>query len=175
MLGNIGAASMSVMRLKVLQKIVDSAPVAGVRAESSEQAARIAEACAEGGVASIEIAFTVPCARNVIRDLAQRFTTDEILIGAGTVLEPETARVATLSGAQFVVSPTPNPETARLCNRYQVPYIPGASTPKEVIEGMECAADIVKVFPAETLGPSFVKAVRGPLPRASLMPTGGVP
>ena len=162
------------MKLKVLQKIVDSGLVAVVRAESSEQAARIAEACAEGGVAAIEITFTVPSAVNVISALAQRFATDEILIGAGTVLDPETARVATLSGAQFVVSPSLNPETARLCNRYQVPYIPGAGTLKEVIEGMECGADIVKVFPGETLGPAFVKAVRGPLPRAPLMPTGGV-
>jgi len=162
------------MKLKVLQKIVDSGLVAVVRAESSEQAARIAEACAEGGVAAIEITFTVPSAVNVISALAQRFATDEILIGAGTVLDPETARVATLSGAQFVVSPSLNAETARLCNRYQIPYIPGASTLKEVIEGMECGADIIKVFPGETLGPSFVKAVRGPLPKASLMPTGGV-
>jgi len=165
---------MSMMKLKVLQKIVDSGLVAVVRAESSEQAARIAEACAEGGVAAIEITFTVPSAVNVISDLAQRLTADEILIGAGTVLDSETARVATLSGAQFVVSPSLNPETARLCNRYQVPYIPGAGTLKEVIEGMECGADIVKVFPGETLGPAFVKAVRGPLPRAPLMPTGGV-
>jgi len=155
------------MKLKVLQKIADSGPVLRVRAEGSEQAARIAEACAEGGVAAIEIAFTVPCAANVIRDLAQRFTTNELLIGAGTVLDPETARVATLSGAQFVVSPTLNPETARLSNRHQVPYIPGASTLKEVIEGMECGADIV-VFPAETLGRAFVKAVRGPLPKQAL-------
>jgi len=162
------------MKLKVLQKIVDSGLVAVVRAESSEQAVRITEACAEGGVAAIEITFTVPSAVNVISDLAQRFTADEILIGAGTVLDSETARVATLSGAQFVVSPSLNPETARLCNRYQVPYIPGAGTLKEVIEGMECGADIVKVFPGETLGPAFVKAVRGPLPRAPLMPTGGV-
>ena len=94
---------------------------------------------------------------NVIRDFAQRFTTNELLIGAGTVLDPETARVATLSGAQFVVSPTLNPETARLCNR----------TLKEVIEGMECGAAIV-VFPAETPGRDFVKAVRGPLPKQAL-------
>ena len=165
---------MSMMKLKVLRKIVDSGLVAVVRAKSSEQAARIAEACAEGGVAAIEITFTVPGAADVISDLVQRFTADRILIGAGTALDPQTARIAILSGAQFVVSPSLNPETARLCNRYQIPYIPGASTLREVIEGMECGADIVKVFPGETLGPAFVKAVRGPLPQASLMPTGGV-
>ena len=127
------------MKLKVLQKIVDSALVAVVRAESSEQAARFPEACAEGGVAAIEITCTAPCAVNVSSQPAQRFTADEILTGAGTVLDPETARVATFSGAQFVVSPSRNPETARLCNRYQTPYISGAGTLKEVIEG-ECVA-----------------------------------
>lgn len=161
-------------KLKVLGRVVDSGLVAVVRAESSEQAARIAEACAEGGVAAVEITFTVPGAANVIEDLANRFTGDRIIIGAGTVLDPETARVAILAGAQFVVSPSLNHETARLCNRYQISYLPGASTVKEVIEGMECGAAILKVFPGETLGPAFVKAVRGPLPQASLMPTGGV-
>ena len=154
------------MKLKVLQKIADSGPVPRVRAEGSEQAARIAEACAEGGVAAIEIAFTVPCPANVIRDLAQRFTTNELLIGAGTVLDPETARVATLSGAQFVVSPTLNPETARLCNRYQVPYIP-ASTLKRGDRRNGVWRRYRKGLSGRTLGPAFVMAVRGPLPKAS--------
>lgn len=162
------------MKLKVLGKIIDSGLVAVVRAESSEQAARIVDACAQGGVAAVEITFTVPGAANVIADLSRGFRDGQILVGAGTVLDPETARSAILSGAQFVVSPSLNPETARLCNRYQVPYMPGAGSIKEVVEAMECGADIVKVFPGETLGPAFVKAVRGPLPHASLMPTGGV-
>ena len=162
------------MKLKVLGKIVDSGLVAVVRGESSEQAARIVDACAQGGVAAVEITFTVPGAANVIADLSRRFSAGQILVGAGTVLDPETARAAILSGAQFVVSPCLNLETARLCNRYQVPYMPGAGSVKEVVEAMECGADLVKVFPGETLGPAFVKAVRGPLPHASLMPTGGV-
>jgi 2-dehydro-3-deoxyphosphogluconate aldolase/(4S)-4-hydroxy-2-oxoglutarate aldolase len=166
--------AMSMMKLKVLGKIVDSGLVAVVRAESSEQAARIVDACAQGGVTAVEVTFTVPGAANVIADLSRRFTGDQILVGAGTVLDPETARAAILSGAQFVVSPCLNLDTARLCNRYQVPYMPGAGSVKEVVEAMECGADIVKVFPGETLGPAFVKAVRGPLPYASLMPTGGV-
>jgi 2-dehydro-3-deoxyphosphogluconate aldolase/(4S)-4-hydroxy-2-oxoglutarate aldolase len=165
---------MSNLKLKVLSRIMDSGLVAVVRADSSDQAARIAEACAAGGVAAVEITFTVPGTAGVISDLAKQYTKDEILIGAGTVLDPETARIAILSGAQFVVSPALNPESARLCNRYQIPYMPGAATPREVIEAMECGADIVKVFPGDTLGPSFVKAIRGPLPQASLMPTGGV-
>jgi 2-dehydro-3-deoxyphosphogluconate aldolase/(4S)-4-hydroxy-2-oxoglutarate aldolase len=147
--------------------------VAVIRAENSDQAARIAEAAASGGVAALEITFTVPGAAGVIEHLAKRRSA-EILLGAGTVLDPETARIAILAGGQFVVSPALNPETARLCNRYQVPYMPGASTIREVIEAMECGADIVKVFPGEILGPAFVKAVKGPLPQAQLMPTGGV-
>jgi 2-dehydro-3-deoxyphosphogluconate aldolase/(4S)-4-hydroxy-2-oxoglutarate aldolase len=110
----------------------------------------------------------------VIQDLTRIYKSGEILIGAGTVLDPETARAAILAGAQYVVSPSLNVETARLCNRYQVPYMPGAGTIRDVVEGMECGADIIKVFPGETLGPTFVKAVKGPLPQASLMPTGGV-
>lgn len=135
---------------------------------------RIAGACAEGGVAALEITFTVPGAAAVIAELARRYRPEDIAIGAGTVLDPETARVAILEGAQFVVSPALNVETARLVNRYQIPYMPGAGSIREIVEAMECGADIIKVFPGETLGPAFVKAVKGPLPHASLMPTGGV-
>lgn len=165
---------MSIAKLKVLETIVASGLVAVVRAESSEQAARMAHACIGGGVGGIEVTFTVPGAAAVIADLAKSDAAGAILIGAGTVLDPETARLAILAGAQFVVSPSLNAETARLCNRYQIPYMPGAGTVGEVIAAMECGADIVKVFPGEILGPAFVKAVTGPLPQASLMPTGGV-
>jgi 2-dehydro-3-deoxyphosphogluconate aldolase/(4S)-4-hydroxy-2-oxoglutarate aldolase len=164
----------SLPKLKVLGKIVDSGLVAVVRAESSEQASRIADACATGGVGAIEITFTVPGALDVIAELARRDAAKNILIGAGTVLDPETARAAILAGAQFIVGPCVSPDTARLCNRYQVPYMPGAGTITEIVEAMECGADIIKVFPGEILGPAFVKAVMGPLPQASLMPTGGV-
>ena len=165
---------MSIPKLKILGTIVDSGLVAVVRAEGSEQACRIADACAEGGVGAIEITFTVPGAAAVIADLARRDAARDILTGAGTVLDPETARIAILAGAQFVVGPSLNPETARLCNRYQIPYMPGAATIKEIVEAMECGADIIKIFPGETLGPAFVKAIRGPLLHACLMPTGGV-
>src|ERR1700683_5138030 len=164
---------MPIAKIAVLQKIVDSGLVSVIRAENSDQAARIAEACALGGVAALEITFTVPGASVVIEHLAKNCDSG-ILLGAGTVLDPETARIAILAGAQFVVSPALNQQTARLCNRYQVPYMPGAGTIGEVVEAMECGADIVKVFPGEILGPAFVKSVTGPLPQASLMPTGGV-
>lgn len=164
---------MSIAKLEVLGKITASGLVAVIRADNPEQAERIAEACALGGVAALEITYTVPGASGVIEHLAKKVSS-QILVGAGTVLDPETARIAILAGAHFVVSPALNPETARLCNRYQVPYMPGAGTIGEVIEAMECGADIVKVFPGEILGPAFVKAVKGPIPQAQLMPTGGV-
>ena len=162
------------LKLKVLGKVIESGLVAIVRTNSSEQALRIAEACARGGAAAIEITFTVPGAAAVIADLAKEYASGAILIGAGTVLDPETARIAILAGAQYIVSPSVSADTARLCNRYQIPYMPGAGTMREIVDAMECGADIVKLFPGETLGPAFVKAVKGPLPQASLMPTGGV-
>jgi 2-dehydro-3-deoxyphosphogluconate aldolase/(4S)-4-hydroxy-2-oxoglutarate aldolase len=164
---------MPIAKIEVLSKIMASGLVAVIRADHPEQAAHMADACALGGVAALEITFTVPGAAGVIEHLAQKCSHD-ILLGAGTVLDPETARIAILAGAQFVVSPALNPETARLCNRYQIPYMPGAATIREVIEAMECGAEIVKVFPGEILGPPFVKAVKGPLPQAHLMPAGGV-
>lgn len=161
-------------KLQTLGKITECGLVAVVRAENSEQAIRIADACAAGGVAAIEITFTVPGAAKVIEDLAKVYHSGEIIIGAGTVLDPETARIAILAGAQYVVSPSLNLDTVRLCNRYQIPIMPGAATIKEIIEGMESGADIIKIFPGEAFGPSFVKAVKGPLPQAPVMPTGGV-
>ena len=121
----------------------------------------------------LEITFTVPGAAKVIETLSKSYA-EQMIVGAGTVLDPETARVAILSGAKFVVSPALNPETARLCNRYQIPHMPGTGTVKEIIEAMEAGAEIIKIFPSEGLGPGFVRAVRSPLPQAQLMPTGGV-
>lgn len=161
-------------RQAILQKITEAGLVAVVRAESSGQAFKIADACIKGGVAAIEITFTVPGAADTIKDLVNTYKSGEIIIGAGTVLDPETARIALLAGAQYIVSPCINLETIKMCNRYQIPVMPGAATIKEIVEAMEAGADIVKVFPGESLGPTFVKAVKGPLPQAPLMPTGGV-
>lgn len=162
------------LKLRVLGRIVDSGLVAVIRADNSDDAIRIAGACAEGGAAAIEITFTVPGAARVIEELSKRNNSETLVVGAGTVLDSETARIAALSGAQFIVSPALNAGTAQFCNRYQIPYLPGAATVREVIEAMEAGADIVKVFPGETLGPRFVRAVKSALPHASLMPTGGV-
>ena len=159
---------------RILTQIVEGGLVAVVRAESSEQALKIADACLKGGVAAIEITFTVPGAAEVIRDLAKTYSNGEIILGAGTVMDAETAMSAILSGAQYVVSPYLNPYTVNLCNRYRVPCMPGAMTVKEVVECMEAGADIIKVFPGELFGPKIIKAIRGPIPYAKLMPTGGV-
>lgn len=159
---------------KILTRIGDAGIVAVVRAENAETAMRITDACIEGGVAAIELTFTVPGAHRVIEELAKRYTPDEIILGAGTVLDPETARIAILSGAQYLVSPYFNLETVKLCNRYRLPCMPGAMTIKEVVEAMEAGADIIKVFPGEAFGPKIIKAIKGPIPHAKMMPTGGV-
>jgi 2-dehydro-3-deoxyphosphogluconate aldolase / (4S)-4-hydroxy-2-oxoglutarate aldolase len=165
---------MSIQKLVVLNRIMESGLVAIIRADVSQHAMRIAEACAKGGVVALEVTFTVPGAAQVIEALAKEYGNGAMTIGAGTVLDPETARIAILSGAQFVVSPALNVETGRLCNRYQIPHMPGTGTVKEILEAMETGAEIIKIFPSEGLGPGFVKAVRSPLPQAQLMPTGGV-
>ena len=159
---------------KVITKICDAGIVAVVRAEDSETAMRITDACIEGGVAAIELTFTVPGAHKVIEELAKKYTSDQIILGAGTVMDSETARVAILSGAEYIVSPYFNAETVKLCNRYRVPCMPGAMTLKEVVEAMEAGADIVKIFPGEAFGPKIIKAIKGPIPYAKMMPTGGV-
>ena len=159
---------------QVLSRIRESGLVAVVRAESAEQAEKIAEALAAGGVAAIEVTFTVPGAADVIQALTARYKSGEIIIGAGTVLDSETARIAILQGAQYIVSPYLNVETVKLCNRYRIACMPGAMTLKETVEVLEAGGDIVKIFPGELFGPAIIKAIRGPLPHALLMPTGGV-
>lgn len=158
----------------VIQKITKVGVVAVVRAENADQALKISEACIKGGIPAIELTFTVPQAHKVIEKLAETYQNGEIILGAGTVMDAETARVAILSGAQYIVSPYFDPETVRLCNRYRIPCVPGCMTIKEVVSAMEAGADIIKVFPGEAFGPKIIKAIRGPIPYAKLMPTGGV-
>ncbi len=159
---------------QVLSKIKEAGIVAVVRAESSDQAKRIADACIEGGVAAIELTFTVPGAHRVIEELAATYTKGEIILGAGTVLDPETARIAILSGAEYIVSPCLNPDMVRLCNRYRIACMPGIMTIRDAVEALELGVDILKLFPGEAFGPKMIKAIAGPLPQASIMPTGGV-
>ena len=134
---------MMMKKFETLRRIVDSGLVAVIRADSADQAIQLTEACHKGGVAAIEVAFTVHGAEEAIRELSRRFSRGEFVLGAGTVLDPETARMAMLAGAQYVVTPALNEATVRLCNRYQIPCIPGAMTVEEVLRAMECGADIV--------------------------------
>ena len=156
-----------------LSRIVDSGVVAVLRAPSGEMLLDVAQALLAGGVEAIEITFTVPGAHRVLEQVANRLG-DKILLGAGTVLDAETARIALLAGAEFVVGPTVNLDVIRMCRRYDKAVMPGALTPTEVITAWEAGADIVKVFPSDLTGPKYLKALHGPLPQVRLMPTGGV-
>jgi 2-dehydro-3-deoxyphosphogluconate aldolase/(4S)-4-hydroxy-2-oxoglutarate aldolase len=161
-------------RDEIVSVIRKTGMVAVVRADTPERAVRVADACAQAGIVAIEIAFTVSGAHRIIETLAGEFAEKDLILGAGTVLDPETARIAILSGARYIVSPCLNREVITLCNRYQVPSMPGAMTILETVACMEAGADMVKIFPGELFGPAIIKAIRGPLPQAPLMPTGGV-
>ena len=156
-----------------LQWVLDAGIVAVVRAPDSQQLVEVARALADGGVNVIEITMSVPNALDVLRQVRQALG-ERILLGAGTVLDAETARAVLLAGAEYIVTPTLNLEVIRLCQRYDKLVLPGAFTPTEILTAWEAGADIVKVFPADVVGPEFFKAIRGPLPQIRLMPTGGV-
>jgi 2-dehydro-3-deoxyphosphogluconate aldolase/(4S)-4-hydroxy-2-oxoglutarate aldolase len=159
-------------RLLRLQK---AGVVAVVRAETPEKAEKIADAVIAGGVTAIELTFTVPHADQVIANLSDKYADDKnVVIGAGTVLEPATARIAMIAGAEFIVSPSFNPETAKICNLYTTPYTPGCMTPTEIQAALTAGVDLVKLFPGAVLQPTMVKAVLAPFPNLSVMPTGGV-
>jgi 2-dehydro-3-deoxyphosphogluconate aldolase / (4S)-4-hydroxy-2-oxoglutarate aldolase len=162
-------------KINVLTKIAECGVVAVVRADSKEEAVNISEACVKGGIQGIEVTFTVKDADEVIKELTSVYeNNNNVIIGAGTVLDAATARIAILSGAQFVVSPAFDEDTAKLCNLYQVPYMPGCMTITEMKRALEAGVDIVKLFPGNAFGPEFVKAVKAPLPQVNIMPTGGV-
>ena len=156
-----------------LQRVLDSGIVAIIRASSGEQLVDVATALYEGGIDVIEVTFTVPGVLDIISAVNQKLG-DKILLGAGTVLDPESARAALLAGAEFIVAPSVNLDVIQLCNRYGKMILPGALTPTEVVTAWEAGADIVKVFPADIGGPSYLKSLHGPLPQVRLLPTGGV-
>lgn len=157
----------------ILSRLIESKLVAVVRLDSGEQLVNVAEALKAGGISVIEFTASTPGAIDMIKEAASRFG-DEVLMGAGTVLDPETARAAILAGAEFIVTPTLNLATIKLCHRYGKPIVPGALTPTEILTAWEAGADMVKVFPASAMGPGYLKAVLAPLPQVRLVPTGGV-
>ncbi len=156
-----------------LRRVLDAGIVAVIRSPDSQQLVEVARALADGGVTVVEITMSVPNALEVLGRVRQSLG-DRVLLGAGTVLDPETARAVLLAGAEYIVAPTLNLDVIRMCQRYDKLVIPGAFTPTEILTAWEAGADIVKVFPADVVGPAFFKALRGPLPQVRLMPTGGV-
>lgn len=161
-------------KLETLKKIIDVGVVAVIRTENAEMAEKTSKACIDGGIPAIEVTFTVPGADKVITSLKAKFSKDQLIVGAGTVLDSETARIAILAGAEYIVSPGFDLETVKLCNRYQIPYMAGCMTITEMIKAMEAGADVIKLFPGDAFGPSMVKNIKAPLPQVPIMPTGGV-
>src|ERR1700679_1747945 len=158
---------------EVLKALREIGLVPVLRADSEAQALTLADAIAAGGVTVLEVTMTVPGAIRVMRRLAEE--RPDILIGAGTVLDPETARMCILEGAKFVVSPALNLKTIEMCHRYSIAVLPGALTPTDIVPAWQAGADVVKVFPASAMGGAkYLTAIKGPLPQVDLIPTGGV-
>ena len=145
-----------------------------IRGNNLAEAIKTVEACYQGGIKVIEVTFTVPRADELIKTLVEKYAGTDMLVGAGTVLDPETARIAMLAGAKFIVSPSLNVETIKTCNRYGVPVMSGVMTPTEAQTAMEYGVDILKLFPGDIAKPAGLKALKGPFPHANIMPTGGV-
>ncbi len=159
--------------MRDLQGILDVGVIAIVRVASAEQAVEVCGAVARGGVKAIEVTMTVPGAIDAIKEF-KKTASDDILLGAGTVLDPETARTVILAGADFIVSPNLNVDVIKMAHRYGKVVIPGTFTATEILAAWDAGADIVKVFPAGVVGPQYLKDIKGPLPQIRLTPTGGV-
>lgn len=161
-------------KIDVIQKIKNEKIICVVRSESEDEIEGIINATVKGGVHLIEITMTVPNAVHIIEELVKRYKGTDVVIGAGTVLDSETARLVINAGANFIVSPIFNDELMKMCNRYRVLMIPGIATPTEANRAMECGADIVKLFPRNAYGPDIIKVFRGPFPYIQIIPTGNI-
>ena len=160
---------------QITYKLSQQGIIAVVRGKTCEDGIRIADACIKGGVKAIELAFTTPKAHAAIATLVEKYQADEdVIIGAGTVLDAASCRIAILQGAQFIVSPCFNEDIVRMCNLYRVVSCPGIMTPTEAVAALSAGADIIKVFPGDIVGTKMIKDIHGPLPQAALMPSGGV-
>lgn len=160
-------------RYDVVKRVESTGLVAVIRAKDSTQLVEAARALAAGGCDALEVTMTTPNALAVIQETAKALG-DKVLVGVGSVLDPETARAAILAGAQFIVGPSLNPDVIRLAHRYDKPVMPGGFTPTEIVTAYELGADMVKVFPCSVGGVELIKALKGPLPQVPLVPTGGV-
>ena len=162
---------------QVLAKMKEDCLVAVVRAKDLEQGEKVVDVIIAGGINFIEITMTMDEGNPVefIAKMAEKYRDNkDVVIGAGTVLDPETARAVILAGANYVVSPGLNADTIRMCNRYRVPMLPGVMTPTEAITALECGCDVIKIFPGNIMGPAAISSFKGPLPQGEFMPSGGV-
>lgn len=157
-------------KYSILSQLAETKVVAVIRGNSAEEAIELSKAAIKGGIRAIELTYTTPQAGKVFEALQG----EDVLLGAGSVLDTETARHAILAGAQFIVSPSYMEELSPICNRYSIPYLPGCTTLREMVKSLEGGSDIIKLFPANNFDPSFIKSVNGPLPNARVMPTGGI-
>ena len=163
------------IKIKVLNALKKCGVVAVVRGTTKEIGVKISESCIRGNVKAIEVTYTNKYANDIIRELSSMYENQEdVVIGAGTVLDSETARMAIIAGAKYIVSPSFNIDTAKICNRYNIPYIPGVMTITEIVTAYESGVDVVKLFPGSSLGQGYISSVKGPLPYANIMVTGGV-
>lgn len=161
-------------KIEKLIKLEKAGIIAVVRGDSYEQGKKACAALLEGGIKGLEITFTLPHADQVITELVEEIKDQKVIIGAGTVLDVVTARLAIMAGAEFIVSPTFDQATAKICNFYQIPYLPGCMTITEIKEAMKSGVDIVKLFPGSAYGPGIISAFKAPMPQVNIMPTGGV-
>lgn len=162
---------------QVLARLKEDCLVAVVRAKNLEQGEKVIDSIVAGGINFIEICMTVDEGSpiDLIVNMVEKYKdNDKVVIGAGTVLDPETARMAIMAGANYVVSPGLNLETIKMCNRYRVPMLPGVMTPTEAIAAMEAGCDVIKIFPGNIVGPAAISSFKGPLPQGEFMPSGGV-
>ncbi len=158
-------------KYEILEKLMDRILVAVIRGKDIQDGRRIVNSCLKGGVKAIEITYTLPDASQLIKELK---INQDLVVGAGTVLDASTARLAILSGADFIVSPNFNKETAKICNLYQIPYIPGCMTITEITNALEYGVDIIKLFPASNFKKDILNAIKAPLPNIKMMATGGI-
>ena len=162
-----------IKKIKTLTNLINEAFVLVLRTNTKDEGIETAKAAIKGGCNIIEVTFTIPNADKVIEELIKD-KNEEVVIGAGTVLDAETARIAILAGAEFIVSPSFNKDTATICNRYGVPYIPGCFTPREIKEARECGSDVIKLFPGSAFKPTIVKDLKAPIKGIAVMASGGV-
>lgn len=158
----------------ILSKLKENYLFAVIRGNAATEATEISEAVYEGGIKNIEVTFTTPQADESIRDLSKKYEGTDMVVGAGTVMDDITARIAIIAGAEFIVSPNFVPEISKVCNTYAVPYLPGCASVTEITSAMATGVEVVKVFPGGILGPAFIKNVHGPIPQVEMMPSGGV-